>query len=363
VTRPGWAKGKENPMTMMRRRCLTGLAAVVLSGLLAGCGDSGTAPTGAARKAGAKTTICLLPKKKGLPYFTSCAEGALEAANGLPGVTLIYDGPTDGSPEKQAEMIEKWTLKGVDVIAISPNDPKVVAGAMRKARSQGTRVITWDADAEADARDFFVNQATAQDIGYAMVDAMARDLGGDANGDVAIITARLTAANQNAWIAHMKDRLVKYPKLNLVAIKPSNEDQKLAFQVAQDLMKAYPKLRGIFGISSVSFPGAAEAVRQAGKSHGPLMGKDQVLVTGLSTPNDMREYVKDGTVKSVVLWNTRDLGYLTIQVASALAKGTLKPGATSIQAGRLGQRKIVGDNVLLGQILIFTKDNIDKFEF
>jgi len=345
---------------MMRRRCLTGLAAVVLAGLLAGllagCGGSDTAPTGAARKAGAKATICLLPKKKGLPYFTSCAEGALEAAKSLPGVTLIYDGPTDGSPEKQAEMIEKWALKGVDVIAVSPNDPKVVAGAMRKARGQGTRVITWDADAEADARDFFVNQATAQDIGCAMVDAMARDLGGDANGDVAIITARLTAANQNAWIAHMKERLVKYPKLNLVAIKPSNEDQKLAFQVAQDLMKAYPKLRGIFGISSVSFPGAAEAVRQAGK-------KGQVLITGLSTPNDMREYVKDGTVKSVVLWNTRDLGYLTIQVAKALADGTLKPGATSIQAGRLGQRKIVGDNVLLGQILIFTKDNIDQFDF
>ena len=344
-------------MTMMRRRCFTGLAAAVLAGLLAGCGGSGTAPSNAQRKAGAKTTICLLPKKKGLPYFSSCAAGAQEAADGLPGVTLIYDGPTDGSPERQAEMIEKWALKGVDVIAVSPNDPKVVASAMRKARSQGSRVITWDADAEADARDFFVNQATAQDIGYAMVDAMARDLGGDdANGDVAIITATLTAANQNAWIAHMKDRLKKYPGLNMVAIKPSNEDQKLAFQVAQDLMKAYPKLRGIFGISSVSFPGAAEAVRQAGK-------KDQVLVTGLSTPNDMREYVKDGTVKSVVLWNTKDLGYLTVQVANALANGTLKGGATSIQAGRLGERKIVGDNVLLGQILIFTKDNIDKFDF
>ncbi len=345
---------------MMRRRCLTGLAVAVLAGLLAGilsgC-SSGTAPSGSARKAGAKITICLLPKKKGLPYFSSCAEGAQEAANSLPGVTLIYDGPTDGSPEKQAEMIEKWSLKGVDVIAVSPNDPKVVASAMRKARGQGTRVITWDADAEADARDFFVNQATAQDIGYAMVDAMAKDLGGDdATGDVAIITATLTAANQNAWIAHMKDRLKKYPGLNLVAVKPSNEDQKLAFQVAQDLMKAYPKLRGLFGVSSVSFPGAAEAVRQAGK-------KGQVLVTGLSTPNNMREYVKDGTVKSVVLWNTKDLGYLAVEVANAVANGTLKPGATSIQAGRLGERKIVGDNVLLGQILIFTKDNIDQFNF
>jgi len=126
--------------------------------------------------------------------------------------------------------------------------------------------------------------------------------------------------------------------------------------VTQDLMKAYPNLRGIFAISSVAFPGAAEAVKQAGMS-----GK--VMVTGLSTPNDMRKYVEDGTVKSVVLWNTKDLGYLTVHAARALAKGGLKPGATSIQAGRLSERKVVGDNVMLGQILVFTKENIQDYDF
>jgi len=154
----------------------------------------------------------------------------------------------------------------------------------------------------------------------------------------------------------MKERLLKYPKMKLAAVKPSNEDQKLAFQVAQDLMKAYPNLRGFFAISSVAFPGAAEAVRQADK-------KGKVLVTGLSTPNDMREFVKDGTVNSVVLWNTLDLGYLTVRAAEALAKGNLKPGATSFEAGKLGSRKLAGDNVLLGNILVFTKDNIDQYKF
>jgi ABC-type sugar transport system substrate-binding protein len=110
-----------------------------------------------------------------------------------------------------------------------------------------------------------VNQATAKDIGYALVDAMAKDLG-TPEGEVAIITASLTAANQNEWIKFIKERLATYPKLSLVATKPSNEDQRLAFQVAQDLMKAHPNLKGIFGISSVAFPGAAEAVKQSGKS-------------------------------------------------------------------------------------------------
>lgn len=304
-----------------------------------------------------KITVCMLPKKKGVPYFSSCAEGAKEAAAALGNVELIYDGPTDGSPEKSAAMIEKWTLQGVDVIAVSPNDPEVLAPAMRKARDKGVHVITWDADGVADTRSYLVNQATPKDIGYALVDVIKKDVG-DVDGDieVAIITATLTAANQNAWIDNIKERIPTYPNMKLVEIKPSGEDQKLAFQVAQDLMKAYPNLRGIFAISSVAFPAAAEAVKQAGKA-------DKVMVSGLATPNDMKQYVKDGTVKSVVLWNTQDLGYLTVHVAEALATGKLKEGATSIKAGRLGEKKIAGDQVLLGDILVFTKDNIDQYDF
>jgi len=339
----------------MRRGFRLTATLFIAAGLLAGgCTKQEPAPAKDGKK---KITMYLLPKKKGVPYFTSCAEGAAEAARELGNVELIYDGPTDGSPEKSAAMIEQWTLKGADVIAVSPNNPAVLADAMRKARARGVHVITWDADGLPDAREFFVNQATAKDIGYALVDTMARDLGGDnAEGDVAIVTATLTAANQNEWMKFMRERLPAYPKLSLVAVKPSEEDQKLAFQVTQDLMKAYPNLRGVWGISSVAFPGAAEAVKQAGAA-----GK--VLVTGLATPNDMRGFVKDGTVRSVVLWNTVDLGYLTAYVGEAIASGKLQAGAKTFKAGRLGAKKIDGASVLLGDILVFTKENIDKFDF
>jgi rhamnose transport system substrate-binding protein len=338
-----------------------GFLAVTVSAFLVGCGsESGETETSSsvAEPESKKFTIYLVPKKKGLPYFSSCAAGALAAAVDLGNVELIYDGPTDGSPEKQAAMIETFTLKGADVIAVSPNDPDVVAPAMRKAREKGVHVITWDADGVTDSRDFFVNQATAEAIAYGMVDTMVNDLGGsDVSADVAIVTAYLTAANQNIWIDHMKQRLQStYPKLNLVGIKPSNEDQKLAFSVTQDLMKAYPTIRGFFGISSVSFPGAAEAVKQAGKS-------GEVLVTGLATPNSMRSYVEDGTVKSVVLWNTAELGYLTVMVGEALASGKLTPGVTEFDGGKLGKKVVKGDEVILGDIMVFTKDNIADYDF
>jgi len=348
----------------MKHFALSAIAVIAL--LLVGCSKSTSSPATkpSVASSGKKITVCLLPKTKGNPYFETCAKGAQAAADELGNVDLIYDGPTDGSAEKQASMIETWTLQGVDVIAVSPNDPDIVAPAMKKARDKGVHVITWDSDGADGTREFFVNQATAKDIGSALVDTLAKDIAAaskisdpkQAAGQVAIITATLTAANQNAWIKYITERLPAYPKLQLIATKPCDDKQNVAFQVAQDLTKAYPDLKGIFAISSVAFPGAADAIKQSGKS-------GQIQITGLGTPDGMRSFVQDGTVKSVVLWNTVDLGYLTVEVARAVCDGTLKPGATTFNAGKLGAKKVEGDNVLLGNIMVFNKDNIDQFHF
>ena len=193
----------------------TALMGMVMAGVL---GFAPVATFAPASEGQAKVTVCLLPKKKGVPYFTTCSKGAEEAAKELGDVELIYDGPSDGSPEKAASMVDRWALRKVDVIAVSPNDPQVVGQAMKKARDKGVHVITWDADAAPETREFLVNQATAQDIGYALVDAMAKDIGGtEPEVEVAIITAALTAAKQNEWMKYMKERLDKYPNLKLVA--------------------------------------------------------------------------------------------------------------------------------------------------
>lgn len=342
----------------MRIHSLLALSGMLLVSTMLGCGSKPADNSASAPADGNAEllTICLLPKIKGIAYFTSCAAGAREAADELGNVELIYDGPTDGDPKKQAEMIEQWTVDGVDAICVAPNAPDVIANAMREAQDAGVKVLTWDAEGVQNARSFFVNQATAQAIGEGMVNAMVKDLGGpEISGDVVIISSDATAANQNAWIDVMKPALAN-TKLNLVTIKYPGENAGAALADAQDVIKKYPDLKGIFGISSVSFPGAAEAVEQSGKS-------GEILVTGLSTPNEMKRFVQNGTVKSVILWNTIDLGYLTVYAAESLATGKLKPGDSSMPAGRLGQMPIDGDNILLGDILVFTAENIDQYDF
>lgn len=338
---------------MSMRNCLV---AAALFAICCGCsGPSSQNPASQASGSSEKITVCLLPKIKGISYFSSCADGARAAAAELGNVELIYDGPTDGDPRKQAEMIENWTVDGVDVICISPNAPDVVAAAMKDAQAAGVKVVTWDADARPECRSFFVNQATAKSIGEGMVNSMISDLGADTVGDVVIISSDATSDNQNTWIETMKPAIEK-SNLTLATIKYPGENAANALADSQDVIKKYPNLKGIFGISSVSFPGAAEAVAQAGKS-------GEILVTGLATPNDMKAFVKNGTVKTVVLWNTVDLGYLTVYAAEALASGKLTSGATTFPAGRLGDLEVAGDNILLGDIIRFTNENIDDYDF
>lgn len=326
----------------------------LLAGVLiaTGCSKSPDATGSAAKEK--KITVALLPKSKGNAYFISCKNGAEKAAKDL-GVDLIFDGPTDTDPARQNEIVENWITLGVDVIAAACENKEGISTALRKAQASGIKVITYDADSLPDARSFFVNQATPEGIGQGLMDEAARLCGNQ--GEFAIISASLTASNQREWQKYIEQRLAeKYPQMKLVAVRPCDDLKDKAQAEATALMGANPNLKLLMAICSPAVPGAAEAVKQAGKT-------GQVHVMGLGLPSENRRYVKEGVTDSVILWKTEDLGYLTVQAAVALAKGTLKPGAQTFTAGSLGTFQIRGDNILLGTPFVFNKDNIDQFDF
>lgn len=325
----------------------------VLILLLVGCSKSPSSTTNPTSQRH-KLTIALMPKSKGNGYFISCKNGAQRAAKDL-GVDLIFDGPTEPDPAKQNEIVENWITLGVDVIAAACENKEGISTALRKARAKGIKVITYDSDAAPDARDFFVNQATPEGIANALMDEAARLCG--EQGDFAIITASLTAANMNEWQKYIElRRAAKYPNLRMVALRPCDDLKDRAQAEATALLGANPNLKLIMAICSPAVPGAAEAVKQAGKT-----GK--VKVIGLGLPSENRAYVKEGVTDTVILWKTEDLGYLTVCAAQALANGSLKAGDKSLSAGPIGSFEIQDDNILLGKPFLFTKANIDQFDF
>jgi ABC-type sugar transport system substrate-binding protein len=323
---------------------------------LAACSKAPTSSTspGGGDKAAEKITVAFMPKSTGNAYFVACRKGADEAASEL-GVSLDFNGPTETDPAKQNEIVENWITKGVDVIAAACENREGISTALKKAQQKGIKVVTYDSDANPDARSFFVNQATPEGIGQALMDEAAKQCGEE--GEFAIITATLTAANMIEWQKHIKARLAeKYPKMTLKDIRPCDDQKDKAQSEATALLGANPDLKLIMAICSPAVPGAAEAVKQAGKT-------GAVKVIGLGLPSENRAYVKEGVTQAVILWKVQDLGYLTVQAATALAKGSLKPGDKSIKAGRLGDIPIEGDSIVLGKPFSFTKENIDQFDF
>jgi ABC-type sugar transport system substrate-binding protein len=206
-------------------------------------------------------TIAMMPKSKGNAYFIACHKGAEEAAKEL-GVNLIWDGPTDPDPSKQNEIVETWITRGVDVIAVSCENKEGLSTVLRKAMQAGIKVVTFDADAQTDARDFFVNQATPEGIGDILMDDAASVLGN--KGDFAIITSSLTASNQNEWLKFIEARrLAKYPDVHMVTLQPCDDLQARAFDAATTIINAHPDVKLIMAICSPAVPGAAEAVKQS----------------------------------------------------------------------------------------------------
>jgi rhamnose transport system permease protein len=301
---------------------------------------------------GHRPLIAVMPKAKGDPYFVSARAGAEEAAKEL-GVDLIWDGPTSLDASQQNELVENWITRGVDAIAVAVENKGSISTVLRKARQHHIAVLTWDADAETDARDYFLNQATPEGIANALVDEAAHLL--PSGGQFAIITGALSAENQNEWIAFIKAVVAqKHPNLQLVTILPSDDDRDKAFQQTQTILKVYPDIRLVMAISAPAVPGAAEAVQQA---------KRMVDVTGLSLPSICRPYIHSGVVQSIVLWNTRDLGYLTVYAGWLDATKQIPQNASSVMAGRLGQLDVKGSEIILGKPLLINKENIDQLPF
>jgi len=301
-----------------------------------------------------KLAVGFLLKSKGNQYFVTCEKGAREAGQEL-GIDLRVDGPVTADPAKQNEIVENWITDGVDVIVAACENKDSLSTALKKARDAGIRVVTYDADAQEPAREFFANQATAKGIGEKLIDTAAEQMGG--KGEFAIITGTLTSANLNEWIEAIKVRLAeKYPDMTLVGVRPCDDQKDKAQQEATNLMSAHPNLQCFVAVCSPGVPGAAEAVKQAGNS-------GVVKVVGLGLPSENRSYVKDGVTQAIILWNPEDLGYLAVRAGVALNKGELQKGATKFEAGKLGGLEVVGDSILLGEPFVFTKENIDDFDF
>ena len=338
------------------------LAAIILtaSAALTACGsdDGGDSGSDSGSDGGGELSMTMLPKNLGNPYFDTSTAGAEAAAEEL-GAEIEEVGPETASPDAQVSYINTVAQQGKDALILSANDPEALCDAIDEARSADVKVITFDADTNPDCRDLFINQATAEGIAAKQLELISEQIGG--KGEIAILSAAANATNQNAWIEMMEKELADnpdYADIELVDTVYGDDDDQKSFDQTEALLQNHPDLKGIISPTTVGIAAAARYLSDSSS-------KGKVALTGLGTPNQMREYVENGTVESFALWNPSDLGALATYAAAALANGDISgEEGDSFEAGDLGEFEVGADGVvLLGEPFTFTADNIGDFDF
>ena len=329
--------------------------------------------------------IGMLPKFKGENYFDGCYVGAQKAAEDL-GIELVYDGPnqSEATNAKQVEILTGWMSQDFDAIVVSPCDAEGIAPTLKQFQENGVLVLTFDADAPADARSMYVNAATARDIGVALVDVIANGLtengfGADTPARLALISGSGLDVNQNEWILAMEAYLAEtYPWITVncdevgylgADIWTPGSDETAAQNAANESIALSgdatdgSQINAIIGTSSMSTPALAAAWDAVAGE------KPNVVITGLATPMGIVDYIldEDNPMDYGVLWDVNNLGYLAVEAAVAVLNGTLEV-AEGTFASNLGEKEIVmaedgGLELLLGAALTFGPDNVENFNY
>ncbi|NUW45470.1 rhamnose ABC transporter substrate-binding protein [Nonomuraea rhodomycinica] len=355
------------PMRLTAAATLLSLAVAACGGTTKSSVTSAPAPAPASSSAAAKADpnaplkegmkLAFLPKQINNPYETIVDNAGIEAAKEFKGEAKEV-GPSDASASSQISYINTLTQQGHDAILIAANDANAVCGPLQQARAKGTKVVSYDSDAAPECRDLFINQASSEEVGRSQVRLLADLIG--KKGEIAILSATANATNQNTWIKYMKDELTKpdYKDMKLVKVAYGDDDDQKSFTETQGLLQAYPNLKGIISPTTVGVSAAARYI--SGSKY-----KGKITLTGLGTPNQMRQFVKDGTVEKFALWNPKDLGYLASYAAAALVSGQITGAqGETFKAGKLGERTIgANGEVILGPPFTFDAANIDQFDF
>lgn len=302
-------------------------------------------------------SIALLVKSLGNSFFEAARDGAMDAAEELGDVELIYQGPSEPTAEGQVEIIDSLIAQGVHGIAISANDEDALVPATQRAQNSGIEVISFDSAVHADGRSVHLAPSDDELIGRSQVQAIAEMI--DYEGQIAILSASATATNQNSWIEWMEEELEKseYDDMELVEVVYGDDLSDQSYREAVGLFNSYPDLRGIISPTTVGVAATARAIQDEG-----LEG--EVELTGLGLPSEMSQYVQDGVAQQVALWNPIDLGYAATYITYHLIRGNVEAEVGEvIPVGELGEIEIGEDLVgFLGEPFVFDQSNIEDFE-
>ncbi|MFK7890209.1 MAG: autoinducer 2 ABC transporter substrate-binding protein [Granulosicoccus sp.] len=296
--------------------------------------------------AAAETSIATVVKIAGIQWFNRMEEGVNKYAEDT-GANAFQVGPAQADPQQQAALIEDMIAQEVDALAVVPMSPEALEPVLKRAREQGITVITHEAASQQNV-DYDIEAFRNEDFGANLMEQMATCMGGE--GEYAVFVGSLTSQTHNQWvdgaIAHQE---ANYPNMTLVGDRNETfDDSQNAYQKAQEVLRAFPGVKGMQGSASTDVAGIGLAVEERGM-------EDDPCVFGTSLPSIAEQYLETGAVDGIGFWDPSIAGYAMNMVAQMVIDG--KEVVDGMNLGLQGYEAVtLEDKVIYGQAWV----NVDK---
>ena len=322
--------------------------------LLAGALLAGTALSAFAASHSGNKQIATVVKIAGIQWFNRMEEGVKKFAEES-GNNAYQVGPAQADPQQQAALIKDMIAQGVDALAVVPMSPEALEPVLKRAMDSGITVITHEAAAQENTNydiEAFVNE----DFGANLMEQLAQCMGG--KGEYAVFVGSLTSQTHNQWvdggIAYQK---ANYPDMVLVGDKNETfDDAEKAYTKAQEVLRAFPNIKGMQGSASTDVAGIGRAIEERGK-------EDDTCIFGTSLPSIAGQYLDTGAVDGIGFWDPAVAGEAMNKLAVMVMNGD--DVTDGMDLGLPGYEKITLDGkVLYGQAWVnVNKDNMADYPF
>ena len=304
--------------------------------------------------------IVVVPKDASNPWFVRMNTGVEEYAAAHPEDTIYQKGTAEIDATLQAQLVDDLVAQGVDAICVVPVDIKSIEPSLKAAREAGIVVIAHEGAALENV-DYDIEAFNNELYGAFIMDNLAAAMGEE--GLYTTMVADLTNGSHNEWAdGGVKRATEAYPNMTLLEADPrveSHDNGDTAYNVAKELFKKYPDLKGIMGTSSFDAPGVARAIEELG-----LSGK--VFTAGTGMPGDNAELLKSGAVQYLTLWDPALAGQAMVALAQKILAGEeiSAPLDLGVEGYTELQFKEGSETVFEGQGWItITAENVDSFGF
>lgn len=317
------------------------------------------APAEEASAEGGDWKIAVVPKDSTNAWFVRMEQGVKRYAEET-GLNAFQKGPAKTDAAQQVQVIQDLINQDIDALCVVPVDPAALEPILGEAKEKGILVISHEGSF-LENNDYNIEAFSNEAYGAFIMDNLASAMGEE--GVYTTMVAHVTNASHNEWAdGGVKQAEAKYPNMVILEEEKrveSEDNSEVAYNVTKELVKKYPDLKGIMGTSSKDAPGVARAIEELGL-------KDKFFVSGTGMPNETRNFVKDGTLASITLWDPADAGYAMCSLATHILNGG--EVAEGLDLGLKGYDSLIIDpnnpKTLIGSgWIVLDESNIDDYDF